>query len=97
MEVEFIAWTFEPAGESRASLGSTRITAVSQQSINTNMPIRVWVGAQPVAGVTIDQFGLFIEGWIQDSPDPADTLFYQLPGGEKTDTGLTADEGPPIA
>jgi hypothetical protein len=96
MEPNFIGFTFEPATEARASLGGTRIMAVSQRSISTNTPLRAWVGTQQLAGVTIDQFGLFVEGWIENPPDPSDTLFYQVPGTDKIDTGLTADEEPPI-
>ena len=96
MEPNFLGFSAEPTTDAPATLGGTRVMAWSDQRISTNAELRAWVGTQELGGVSIDQFGLTIDGWVENPPDPADTLFYQLNGGQKTDTGVTVDDDPPI-
>ena len=94
MQARFVGFSVEDALPEEADLGTTRVTAWSVEPFGTNTRVRAWVGGQELIGVNIDQFGLSVEGFLAQRPAATDTLSVQIGGGEKVDTGLTAEEEP---
>lgn len=94
MPARFVGFTVLALPQRLARHGAARVVAWSEQPLRPNSSVRAWVGEQELTGVRFDQFGLAIEGFLADDPAPTDTLSVQVYGGEKVDTGLTAeDEG----
>lgn len=78
-------------------LGKFKVSAFTMDPLNTNEPPRAWVGDQELQAVTVDQFGLSVDGYVETMPSDTDTLSIQLYGGIKFDTGLTKQAPPPIS
>jgi hypothetical protein len=94
MQARFVGFSVEGAPpEQLTHLGAARVVAWSVQPFGTNAHVRAWVGDQELTAVNIDQFGLSIEGFLAQDPAATDTFSVQIDGGEKVDTGLTAEDG----
>jgi len=97
MTPNFTGFRVGPVPSAKSELGARKIVAWSTQPFGLNTIPRAWVGNQELSGVTIDQFGLSLKGYVENVPADTDTLHFQMPGGEKTDTGLTVTEEPGVA
>jgi hypothetical protein len=97
MTPNFKSFRIRPVSPRLSDLGARKVVAWSSQPFGTNAHVRAWVGEQELTGISIDQFGLAFEGFAADVPGENDTLTVQIDGGEKTDTGLTADGEPGVA
>ena len=71
-----------------AELGAFWVTAWSEHSFGLNAFVKAWLGEQEVGHITIDQFGRSFTGVVPKTPGRADSLFVQIDGSEKVDTGL---------
>ena len=97
MTPDFNGFSVEPVTAARSHLGARKIVAWSVRPFGANTTLRAWVGDQELQAITVDQFGLSFVGYAANVPDAADTLKYQIVGGDKTDTGLTATAEPGVA
>ena len=98
MEAKFVGFSVEDAAASGLGhLGAARVIVWSERPFRLNAVVHAWVGDEEVDAISVDQFGLSFEGFLAEAPDAADTLSVQIDGGERVDTGLTAEEEPPNA
>lgn len=89
----FVGFQTETAGEDFAAYGQTRVLAWADLPIMTlNTTVRAWVGTEELVGITVDEYGLGFSAYAAGPVATDATLSVQIDGGDRFDTGLTADD-----
>lgn len=97
MDIDFVKIIASPAGPAvAADVGAVRIEALAAEPFGANARVKARIGPQDVDGITVDQFGHSFSGYVQQLPDPNDTLSVSIDGSDMEDTGLTVTEPDPI-